>query len=481
MAAKKVKQVSIPYEAIDPLTIGTAATEAETYRRRLTIEVPVENLVAHIIPHEPDPIPDLYGATRQALLNPVAGPRFTELIGPDRTVAIIIDNQFRPTPVPGILPALLDLMDEVGYAGALVAVANGKVFPMSAEELRKKIGPETWARLEARGIPVYQNDPANPLMYQYVGTTTRGTPVWLHREVAAADIKIAIGQTQANHWGYGGGGKLILPGVTSDETIETNHAAFTMSPATHYGALGGPMRADIDEAATLAGLDATVNVILDTRGRAVYINFGSHPQAHRAAVQVFNQIYAFHSPRLNGKSADITICGTFAPTDHLFFHTGWGAMSADLITRDGGTIIYASPWPGANTSLGHFPGPALMDLMKPYMPPTRENYERVLRDIFRRKIQMWSGCIWVPIYEVMTRKKLILVTEKENLEPARDIGIEATDSLEEALDRAFARHGPEAQVAVLPYARYQFPAAAFRPAPAHEGIRAPALVAEPVG
>ena len=71
--------------------------------------------------------------------------------------------------------------------------------------------------------------------------------------------------------------------------------------------------------------------------------------------------------------ADIVICGVFAPTDHLFFHTGWGCMSADLVLKDGGTIIYTSPSPGVSTAIGDFPGLALMDLMKPYMPPTRRS------------------------------------------------------------------------------------------------------------
>ena len=64
-------------------------------------------------------------------------------------------------------------------------------------------------------------------------------------------MKITIGQAQANHWGAGGGGKLILPGVVSDETIESNHCAFVPSPATHYGAYAGPMRSDIDEVASM--------------------------------------------------------------------------------------------------------------------------------------------------------------------------------------------------------------------------------------
>jgi hypothetical protein len=137
-------------------------------------------------------------------------------------------------------------------------------------------------------------------------------------------------------------------------------------------------------------------------------------------------------------------------------------MSADLVLKDGGSIIYTSPSPGVSTAVGDFPGLALMDLMKPYMPPTPENYETVLRDIHSRAIQMWAGCIWVPIYEVMTRKHLTLVTLEENLEMAADIGIDATTSLDEAFAAAFERHGPDAKVVVLPYARYQLPRNAVR-------------------
>jgi nickel-dependent lactate racemase len=305
------------------------------------------------------------------------------------------------------------------------------------------------------GIPFFQNDPREGDNYTYVGVSSRGTPVWLHKEVAARDVKITIGQAQSNHWGAGGGGKLILPGVVSDETIESNHCAFVVSPQTHYGALGGPMRADIDEVATMCGLDCTLNAILDTRGRAVEFFFGRHPDSHRAAIERFNEIYAYDNPVAEHGQADIVICGVFAPTDHLFFHTGWGCMSADPILKDGGSLIYCSPSPGVHTAIGDFPGLALMDLMKPYMPASPANYERVLRDIHSRTIQMWAGCIWVPIYEVMTRKTLTMVTLEENLEMAADIGIDATTSLDDAFAAALAKHGEDAKVVILPFARYQ--------------------------
>jgi hypothetical protein len=57
----------------------------------------------------------------------------------------------------------------------------------------------------------------------------------------------------------------------------------------------------------------------------------------------------------------------------------------------------------------------------------------------------------------MTRKHLKLVTLEENLELAADIGIDATTSLDEAFAEAMGRHGPDAKVIVLPYARYQLP------------------------
>jgi nickel-dependent lactate racemase len=419
----------IPFESLDPLTIGASDDESKVYREELELEIPERNLLAAIYPEEPEPVSSATEAARDALASPTSGPSFDELLKGAGSVAVIIDNQFRPTPASKLLPPVLDAIEAAGVE-ACVITANGKVFPLSESDIEQKVGRENLDRMEKLGIPLFQNEPRNADAYTFIGVTSRGTPVWIHNEVARRDVKIAIGQAQANHWGYGGGGKLIMPGVASDETIESNHCNFVPSPQTHYGALAGPMRSDIDEVATMSGLDA---------------------------LERFNEIYAYETPVPDKGQADIAICGVFAPTDHLFFHTGWGCMSADFVLKDGGTLIYCSPSPGVHTEVGDFPGLALMDLMKPYMPPTPGNYQRILRDIHARTIQMWAGCIWVPIYEVMTRKHLRLVTLEENLEMAADIGIDATTSLDTAFADAMKQHGPDAKVIVLPFARYQLP------------------------
>src|SRR6187455_1861404 len=460
-------RVVVPYESMDPLAIGATDDQSKKHRDTIEVDIPTTNLVAVVEPEEPAPVDNPTAAARRALAEPVDGPSFAALLAGKRSVAVVIDNQFRPTPSSKLLPAVFDAIEAAGVTDVRVCCANGKVFPMSETDTEQKLGRSNLARMERNGWSFSQNDPQNPDAYAFVGVSSGGTPVWLLKEVASAELKITIGQAQANHWGAGGGGKLILPGVVSDETIESNHCAFVPSPQTHYGAYAGPMRSDIDEVATMCGLQCTMNVVLDTRGRVVECIFGAHPDAHRRAIERFNQIYAYEHP---GEQADIAVCGVFAPTDHLFFHTGWGCMSADFVLKDGGTLIYTSPSPGVNTAVGDFPGLALMDLMKPYMPPTPANYERVLKDIHGRVIQMWAGCIWVPIYEVMTRKHLTVVTLEENLEMAADIGLDATTSLDDALAAALARHGDEAKIVVLPYARYQLPRNAVRMEPADERV-----------
>jgi nickel-dependent lactate racemase len=452
-----MSKFSIPYESLDPLTIGASDDESKVHRDTLELEIPDGNVLAAVYPDEPEPVANATEAAREALESPVSGPRFSELLASAEKVAIVIDNQFRPTPASKLLPAVLDAVESAGKP-AVVACANGKVYPMSDSDIEQKLGRENLDRLERLGIPFVQNEPRNAEAYSYVGVSSRGTPVWLLTAVAECDLKITVGQAQSNHWGAGGGGKLILPGVASDETIESNHCAFVPSPQTHYGAYSGPMRSDIDEVATMCGLQCTMNVLLDTHGRVIDCVFGAHPHAHRLAIERFNDIYAYEHP---GR-ADIAVCGVFAPTDHLFFHTGWGCMSADFVLEDGGSLIYCSPSPGVSTAVGDFPGLALMDLMQPYMPPTPENYQQVLRDIHARKIQMWAGCIWVPLFEVMTRTHLTMVTLQENLAMAADIGIDATTSLDEAFAAAMERHGPEAKAIVLPFARYQLPRNAIR-------------------
>ncbi len=66
--------LKIPYESLDPLTIGASGDESKVYREELELEVPDANLLAAIYPDEPEPVADATEAARAALESPVSGP-----------------------------------------------------------------------------------------------------------------------------------------------------------------------------------------------------------------------------------------------------------------------------------------------------------------------------------------------------------------------------------------------------------------------
>src|SRR5437764_14204090 len=136
----------MPSESIDPLTIGAAQDETKTYRESLALEIASRNLLAAIYPDEPEPVPDATEAARAALEAPAAGPRFSELLASATRVAVVIDNQFRPTPASKLLPPVLDAIEAAG-AEATVVCANGKVFPLSEPDIALKVGRENLARM----------------------------------------------------------------------------------------------------------------------------------------------------------------------------------------------------------------------------------------------------------------------------------------------------------------------------------------------
>lgn len=452
-----LKKVYVPYEALDPGKLAANATESDLRKDRLEIDLPAENLT-EIWPNEPKPIADIPSLVRQVLENPVAGPKFSELLNSGKSLAIITDNQFRATPTARILPTILKMVKDCGIKEIDIFTGNGKVFPMDDNQLKDKLGPESFSLINEMGINVYQNKPFEDDQYTFLGVTKRGTAAFVRTAAYQKDVKIGITLTQANPWGYGGGGpSLIVPGIANNTTIEMNHK-MCLADETRVGNVkDNPVKQDKQEIAEMFGLTAVLNVILNSDGLVVDLVFGSMVEAEKEAIARYNKVYAFDIPELQKEPADIVICGTFAMSNHIFFHTGWGMHNASFITKKGGSIIYASPCPGIASEHGHVPGLALFEPLMKYMPPSQENLKKIMLDVYTNESTMWDGSIWWPYYKVMMEYDFTLVTLPENIELSQKIGFNATTSLKDAVDQALAKHGRNARIVLLPYARLQLP------------------------
>lgn len=424
-------------------TIRVPFETAEETGVSLSLDVPEGNLVRSFVPSEPAKLPDVASAAAYAVEHPLGSKPLSRLLRPGARVVILTENQFRAAPADLILPALLAAIRAAG-AQASIVVGNGKVPALSPQEIEHKLGKE----VVASGISIVCNDVSKPENYAYLGTTSRGVPLFVLKEVAEADIKISISTTQATLWGYGGSG-MIIPAVAGEETIEMNHM-FSLADDCRPGNNECHMQHDKYEAARMVGIDLGIHVIVSNRFDVIQVIAGDFVEAHKAAIRAYEQIYRFCAAQFTGAPADIVITGSSAPTNHLFFHTGWAVVNCDPICKDGGTIIQATPCPG----YGDWPGFALMDLLQAYMPPSAENNAKALKAFYRKDRELWAGCIWWKIYEVMTRKSVTVVTKEENLEFTRSIGLNSKSSLQEAFQEALERHGPNARVAFVPYGRY---------------------------
>ncbi len=424
-------KIQVPYDSVEKMGVT------------LDLEVPDKNLIASFIPDESPELPDLGAETAYAVEHPLGCAPLSRMLRKGDKVAILTENQFRAAPVTPIISVLLEKIKAAG-AEARIVIGNGKVPALNPEEIEEKIGKE----IVATGIPITCNDVSREDNYVLKGITSRGVPVFVLKEVAEADVVVAIATTQATLWGYGGSG-MIIPAVSGNETIEMNHQ-FSLPAECRPGNNECHMQEDKYEAACIAGVDMGIQMIVNNGFEVTYLQAGDYVESHKAAVKAYDKIYRFDAAQLAGGPADIVITGTSAPTDHLYFHTGWATVNVDPICKDGGTIIHASPCPG----YGDWSGFALMDLMSEYLPPVADKVAMAMKAFYAKDRELWAGCIWWKIYEVMTRKNITVVTDAANLEDAKASGFGATASMEEAFRAALEKHGTDARVAFVPFGRY---------------------------
>ena len=182
-------RVVIPYESMDPLAIGATDDETKKHRDTLEVDIPTANLITVVQPDEPAPVGEPTEAARAALAEPTSGPTFAALLAGKQSVAVVIDNQFRPTPSSKLLPAVFDAIEAAGVSDVRVCCANGKVFPMSESDTEQKVGRDNLARMERTAGPSPRTTRRTPTRTRTSGVSSGGTPVWLLNEVASAALR----------------------------------------------------------------------------------------------------------------------------------------------------------------------------------------------------------------------------------------------------------------------------------------------------
>jgi nickel-dependent lactate racemase len=252
------------------------------------------------------------GAISTAFDNPIGSPALEDLAKDANEAVIVFDDITRPTPVSHILPWVMEALDKGGVPRNNIRFipALGLHGAMNNIDFRKKLGEHI-----VGNYAIYNHNPYENC--EYIGETANGTPVHINREFMSCDLRIGIGCIAPHvHAGFGGGGKIVFPGVSGIESVHTFHSKVFQSDA-HTTGLGrfenNVMYKEIVEAVRMSGLQIIINAIINKRGEITDLFVGDPVLAHKAGVEVAKEHYAT-APR-PGK--DIVIANAYGKYNEM--------------------------------------------------------------------------------------------------------------------------------------------------------------------
>ncbi len=266
---------------------------------------------------------------RQAFANPIGSPPLRELARGRRDAAILVDDLTRPTPAWRTVPYILEELEAAGIDEERVCIvcAVAAHRPMTRPDMIKKLGQDVVDRLHVVNHNAHDN-------LEFYGHSSQGIPIWLNRDFARADFKIAAGMITPRGSFFGGGAKLVLPGACGRQTIFANHSF--CQPEV--------FREHIDEVGRMAGLEYIVNPLLNREGGIMALVTGHPEEAYYQGVEIGKELYGTELP----EGMDIVIANAW-PKDTEGTQASMALVpvrgSSRQVLSDGGTLVIATACP----------------------------------------------------------------------------------------------------------------------------------------
>jgi len=289
-------------------------------------------------PIQPSPL-SLRDKIERAFENPIDFPRLDEYLRNKSSILLVVPDTTRPCPLPQILPIVIEHVQHFCPGSSFgIITANGTHTATSSENLKRHIGAPVFDRW-----PVVQHD-ANSNNMTEVGRTRRGTRVTLNSRLLDAEAIIAISSVQHHYFaGFGGGPKLIVPGLTAADTTFQNHRLSIaenghIHPNCREGILdGNPVAEDISEAISLCPRVFYLGVILNEEWKVVKCMAGDIVATHRALAQVYHQT---HLRIVNERRPLVIASAGGTPRDCNLIQAHRGLHRAFRLVEPGGMLVY---------------------------------------------------------------------------------------------------------------------------------------------
>jgi nickel-dependent lactate racemase len=425
--------------------------------KMLELEALEGQVVGVCSPRPMPPAPDPDTLLRQSIKAGIEERGLAAKSGPSARACVVITDRTRSTPNRLIVPIVLDQLNAIGVPDENITVISGGGMhaPDSREDLVLTVGQAVLDRCKRSGV--LTNEPDNDAIMVNLGTTDIGTPVDVHHRFAEADIKIGI--TNVNPCmlaGWAGSGKIVMPGISSRRAIYHNHKQFVqvlmeLRCASLLGIMPprNPVRADIEQVATISGIDMVVNTVLDSQRQLVNVFCGEHVPAHRAAMAQMLPNVEVSLPQ----AVDVMIAGVGDPALEVSLFQGGSRVcgGVDRYLRPEGTLVMANAChEGIYEGFEHEEFREWMRRM-----PTPAEIGQLVED---GEMGGEKGCVlftfsWL-LHEMDCR--IIVVTDGMTAAELEEVHLDHASSLQQAADEALSSYA-DASIGIMPYAGLVLP------------------------
>jgi nickel-dependent lactate racemase len=403
----------------------------------LPVLLPDDRSVILIAPNEIPRARDPVATVERALDEPVGGVGLDCVAGA-RSAAIAIADKTRPLPADALRPLLarLERMG-IGPDAITLLIATGTHAPILPDEFEMVLPADLVPR-----YAVVSHDCDSDADLVELGSTERGTPVWVNRRFREVDLRIVVGNLEPHQFmGYSGGVKGAAIGLAGRKTINTNHKLMR-DPAACLGRYeGNPARADVEEIGRLMGVHVALNLILTRDKHIARVVAGDPVAVMQVGIPLVRELVEVRVPA----RLDLVIASPGGhPKDINLYQAQKALAHAALVTRDGGTVIVVAACPEGT-------GSAAYDRFMEGMP----SHAAVLERFEHEPFQLGPHKAF-QIARDANRVNTVLVSDMDAehvrrllLTPARDL----SDAVCAALDRL----SPDARIGIMPAANATVP------------------------
>lgn len=194
-----------------------------------------------------------------------------------------------------------------------------------------------------RDWPFTHHDCDDIDVFTECGTTSRGTPIRLRRDLLQASAVITMGPICHHYFaGYGGGRKLIFPGCGERDAIYRNHGLFLdrrqrrLAPRCQPGIIeGNPIAADLFEIEDHLPAPLAIHGLQDSHGAICDFLIGPGRDLYHQACRLHARAFEVDVPP---RDIVIASCGGF-PKDINFIQAHKALHHSASFVRDGGRLV----------------------------------------------------------------------------------------------------------------------------------------------